>query len=85
MGMQLRLPDIKGSDREQLQRIRSYLYQLVPQLQWALDTWENASSVEVDKTADSVPGVKSVLSARSAAYTELSFGKPSCSRTLGGQ
>ena len=32
-----RLPDIKGSDAEQLRRIRSYLYQLVPQLELALN------------------------------------------------
>ena len=35
--MDLRLPSIAGTDREQLAQIRSYLYQLIPQLQWILD------------------------------------------------
>jgi hypothetical protein len=30
------MPNINGTDREQLAQIRSYLYQLIPQLQWAL-------------------------------------------------
>jgi hypothetical protein len=34
----LRLPNITGNEREQLTQIRSYLYQLVPQLQHALST-----------------------------------------------
>ena len=34
--MELRLPSIQGNEREQLAQIRSYLYQLIPQLQWAL-------------------------------------------------
>ena len=37
MGIELRLPNIKGTDKEQLAQIRSYLYQLTEQLQWALN------------------------------------------------
>ena len=37
MGIELRLPKITGNDREQLAQIRSYLYQLTEQLQWALN------------------------------------------------
>ena len=33
----LRMPNITGSEMEQLSQIRSYLYQFVPQLQWALN------------------------------------------------
>ena len=40
----LRLPDIKGTDSEQLKQIRSYLYQLIPQLQFALDNVGNGST-----------------------------------------
>lgn len=36
-GIELRLPNISGSERDQLIQIRSYLYQMVPQLQWALN------------------------------------------------
>lgn len=43
MGIELRLPNIKGTDKEQLVQIRSYLYQLTEQLQWALNN-VNASA-----------------------------------------
>jgi hypothetical protein len=46
MSIDLRLPDIKGTDREQLKQIRSYLYQLVPQLQFALSTMGTVSVIE---------------------------------------
>lgn len=38
MSMNLRLPHITGNDREQLSQIRSYLYQLVQQLQWEFNS-----------------------------------------------
>lgn len=44
MAIELRLPKIQGNDREQLAQIRSYLYQLTEQLQWALNN-VNTSSV----------------------------------------
>ena len=37
MSVELRLPDIRGTEQEQLRQIRSYLYQLIPQLQFALN------------------------------------------------
>jgi hypothetical protein len=38
MNLDIRLPQITGqTEREQLIQIKSYLYQLVPQLQWALE------------------------------------------------
>lgn len=37
MSIELRMPNINGNEREQLVQIRSYLYQLIPQLQWALN------------------------------------------------
>lgn len=37
MSFDIRLPQISGTDREMLMQIRSYLYQLAPQLQWALE------------------------------------------------
>ena len=40
MSIELRLPNINGSEREQLAQIRSYLYQLTEQLQWAMSTIE---------------------------------------------
>ena len=38
--VELRLPNIKGNDKEQLVQIRSYLYQLTEQLQFALNNIE---------------------------------------------
>ena len=46
-GIDLRLPDISGSDREQLVKIRSYLYQLIPQLQFALNNVSTSTSQQV--------------------------------------
>lgn len=43
MKVDLRQPMIHGSDKEQLALIRSYLYQLTEQLQWAFDNVESAS------------------------------------------
>lgn len=44
MGVELRLPNINGqSEKEILSQIRSYLYQLVPQLQWALNNTATSS------------------------------------------
>lgn len=45
MGLDLRLPNITGAtEREQLSQIKSYLYQLAQQLQWALSTVETSSA-----------------------------------------
>ena len=38
MTFEFRLPDVKGSEAEQLAAIRSYLYQLVPELSFAMNT-----------------------------------------------
>ena len=44
MAIDLRLPDIKGNDKEQLKQIRSYLYQLIPELQFALNSFPAAGT-----------------------------------------
>lgn len=49
MSIDLRLPDIKGNEREQLKQIRSYLYQLIPQLQFALNNEGVTSYVVQEK------------------------------------
>ena len=53
MSFRFRLPDIKGTDREQLRQLRSYLYQLVPQLQWALDAVGSVRKTGLTETASS--------------------------------
>ena len=50
MAIDLRLPDIKGNEREQLKQIRSYLYQLVSQLQFALNSAGVSSGYVTDTT-----------------------------------
>ena len=47
MGIELRLPNIKGNDKEQLVQIRSYLYQLTEQLQWALNNINSSAPTYV--------------------------------------
>ena len=54
-GFDFRLPNFTGTDREQLAQMRSYLYQFIPQLQWALNTIETTSvSTTVVKQAPQV-------------------------------
>lgn len=50
----LRLPNITGTEKEQLIQIRSYLYQLVPQLQHALSTMGTMETKEVTPTPKSL-------------------------------
>lgn len=48
MGLDLRMPNITGAtEREQLAQIRSYLYQFIPQLQWALNNLDTSTSSHV--------------------------------------
>lgn len=44
MGVNIRLPQINGKDeREQLAQVKSYLYQLAQELQWAMDNLNTTS------------------------------------------
>lgn len=55
MGLNLRLPNITGlSEREQLLQIKSYLYQLVGELQFALNDTSNTSNSVVVNTKNGV-------------------------------
>jgi hypothetical protein len=54
MGFELRTPSITApTDRERLAQITSYLYQLVPQLQWALDNLDDKVLAN-DKSSKSI-------------------------------
>lgn len=54
MNLDIRLPNITGvTEAEQLQQIRSYLYQLAPQLSWALSTLESKGSSGAASSASS--------------------------------
>ena len=64
MGVEIRLPNITGTtEREQLLQLKSYLYQLSEQLQWAFDnintTGGGGSSVVINQT---VKGASSTTS-----------------------
>lgn len=72
MNIDLRLPDISGTDAQQLAKIRSYLYQFIPQLQWALSNIDSigASNTQaVSQTANS----NVATSAPSNASAESTF------------
>ena len=38
MAFEFRLPDMRGSEAEQLRQLRGYFYSLIPELQWALNS-----------------------------------------------
>lgn len=57
MGLDLRYPNITGkTDKEILSQIKSYLYQLVPQLEWALNNLDTsvATPNHVNQTVQNV-------------------------------
>ncbi len=56
MAIDLRLPNISGSDREQLTQIRSYLYQIIPQLEFAINNINSSgSAVQTPIAASRIP------------------------------
>ncbi len=71
MSIDLRMPNITGNEREQLAQIRSYLYQFIPQLQFALNTLAPTapSNNLVNKPT------KSDESTSKSESTELTFAK----------
>ena len=72
MSIDLRMPNITGTtEREMLTQIRSYLYQVVPQLQWALNnlgTPSSSSSVIIQQT-----GRSTAPSSSSSFNAEVAF------------
>jgi chromosome segregation ATPase len=77
MGIEIRLPNISGSDREQLAQIRSYLYQLVPQLQWALENVGDSSitSKKVEEIAKKVSSSAATSTPSSTVDANVTFEK----------
>ena len=68
--MDFRLPNIHGSDKEQLAQMKSYLYQLVGDLQWALDNVSAGSQSVVVQTRSGAV----VPSASHSTDIETTFG-----------
>lgn len=54
MAVDIRLPQFSGTEKEQLSQIRSYLYQLAGQLQWALKNVDTSSTVVVQSLPKSL-------------------------------
>ena len=77
MGIELRLPNISGTDKEQLVQIRSYLYQIVPQLQWALNNVSatEVSSGTIDQIAKRISSASVSGSGGSSVSAEVTFDK----------
>jgi hypothetical protein len=59
MGIQIKSPNITASDdRQRLQQIQSYLYQMAQQLQWAFDTIETGGSGDSAGAVQTAQGKK---------------------------
>lgn len=86
MGIELRMPSITAvTDRDEREQIRSYLYQLIPQLQWALNTLDTMTSktgivsvVDAKEVDDSVISNGVVIRIKSSVggITEIQFAVP---------
>ena len=65
MGINLRFPNIQGqSEREQLVQVKSYLHQLVEQLQWAFNTIDTSNSGNIVITTSQSTSSKSTMNAQ---------------------
>ena len=73
--IELRMPNINGTEREQLVQIRSYLYQIIPQLQWALNNVNAAelSSGAVQQIARQISSTAVSGSGGTSVSAEVSF------------
>ena len=69
MSYDFRLPNIKGTDREQLAQIRSYLYQFIPQLQFAL----NSMGTSTPSNYVAPQAQKTVVNTTSSFNSEVAF------------
>ena len=77
MSIDLRIPNITGNEKEQLTQIRSYLIQLIPQLQWALN---NVSAAEVSddvvrQLSQRIGSASSSGSGGASVNAEITFAK----------
>jgi hypothetical protein len=75
MGIELRLPNLNAqTEGELLSQIRSYLYQFVPQLQWALSSLESSSTGAVAQTSGATPTQRTIAPRVSSAQdSEATF------------
>ena len=65
MGFELRLPQINGkTDREQLAQVKSYLYQMAQQLQWALNNMSPSAGNVVQQAAGNTVALPAEASAQ---------------------
>lgn len=71
MPVQLRLPNITGNDREQLAQIRSYLYQIIPQLEFALNNVSTASNVVATIPKSQLPANRSNDASAEATFSSI--------------
>lgn len=67
----LRLPNIYGTDREQLAQMRSYLYQLVQELQFALSETNTSSSTYVVNQAPKQTSSTDIESSAEATFNSV--------------
>lgn len=74
MGFEFRMPSITGaSEKEQLAQLKSYLYQFIPQLQWALNTLETSAGKTSYTVQQVSGGASSVQGGSSGQSSGLNF------------
>jgi hypothetical protein len=73
MGYDLRYPKIAGNDREQLVQMKNYLYQLVDQLQWALNNISDSVSTNQANAISLTPKSQATATKSPTVDTQTTF------------
>lgn len=72
MAVELRLPNINGmTEKEQIVQIRSYLYQFIPQLQWALNNLSTPTTTTTVTTVAPASNTSVVNPSNEANISEI--------------
>lgn len=70
MSIDIRLPNISGTDHEKVEQIRSYLYQFAEQLNWALNNLDSTVSTAVSQ-ATKTPSVAEAEAERQKNFSSI--------------
>lgn len=73
MQVDFRIPNIAGTEHDQLQQIRSYLLQFIPQLQWALNSMGNSMETSVASSNTTTTEQKTVVKTNALGGSASSF------------
>ncbi len=70
MSIDIRLPNISGTDHEKVEQIRSYLYQFAEQMNWALNNLDSTVSTAVSQ-ATKTPSVAGAEAERQNNFSSI--------------